>query len=466
MRLIKNFYYFVLFIGVFSLFFFPSLLYAQSTTPWSFYNNPTQSNAMDIFYNGTGAVNPALRIRSNGNVSIGGSLAVTGSLSMSGNLSTPGNLGVGTSSPTYPLTVSSSLTSNTGVLFQHSNGTQGLSFGYSGITKVTTNGSNDLNIDSASTGSLFLNAINTAGKVSLGTNSTFGKFNFGGFNNGDGLLVNSPSSDVIGIQTWLNGNAPATYGEGSYVLDLQPSGGYVGIGTSAPQGKLDVNIGGDDLFITRPADDVMGIQTRLNGVPIGSYWLGYYKLILQPSGGYVGVHTLSPTADFHVQQSSDDQNAGAGMRVSSTNGYFAQIVEGGNANLHLFTYNNNAYCVIYTNNGFNCPSDRRLKENIQPLSVSALDAILKLKPSTFNWKKTGAHGTGFIAQDVQEVLPEAVAESDITGDLTLNDAYFTPYLVKGVQELSEKADNQQEKIDQQQQEIELLKKEIAELKKN
>ncbi len=63
--------YLVLFVSIFSLFFFPTLLYAQSSTPWSFYNNPSQSNAMDIFYNGIGAANPAVRITTGGNVGIG-----------------------------------------------------------------------------------------------------------------------------------------------------------------------------------------------------------------------------------------------------------------------------------------------------------------------------------------------------------------------------------------------------------
>ena len=57
-------------------------------------------------------------------------------------------------------------------------------------------------------------------------------------------------------------------------------------------------------------------------------------------------------------------------------------------------------------------SDRRIKENIKPLSGS-LAKILKLEGVSFNWNdeklgKNQAHG--LIAQDVREVIPEIVQE--------------------------------------------------------
>ncbi len=60
--------------------------------------------------------------------------------------------------------------------------------------------------------------------------------------------------------------------------------------------------------------------------------------------------------------------------------------------------------------------------------------------------------TGFIAQRVQEVIPEAVTESAFgNGILTVNYAKTTPVLAAAINELSD--------------EIERLKREIAELKK-
>jgi hypothetical protein len=55
-------------------------------------------------------------------------------------------------------------------------------------------------------------------------------------------------------------------------------------------------------------------------------------------------------------------------------------------------------------------SDRRLKENIETYDEPSIDKIMKLKPSYYNW----IEGTnkrkelGFIAQDVETIIPEAV----------------------------------------------------------
>jgi len=53
-------------------------------------------------------------------------------------------------------------------------------------------------------------------------------------------------------------------------------------------------------------------------------------------------------------------------------------------------------------------SDYRLKEDIQPMT-GALAKVAQLKPCTYKWKATGADGQGFIAHELQEVVPTAVA---------------------------------------------------------
>lgn len=81
-------------------------------------------------------------------------------------------------------------------------------------------------------------------------------------------------------------------------------------------------------------------------------------------------------------------------------------------------------------------SDRNLKRDISPLSAN-LDALLRLKPSSYAWKSDpdDTHRSyGFIAQDVQDVLPELVSHT-MEGDLALDYTGFIPVIVGGVQEL-------------------------------
>lgn len=79
-------------------------------------------------------------------------------------------------------------------------------------------------------------------------------------------------------------------------------------------------------------------------------------------------------------------------------------------------------------------SDARLKENIADLP-SQLQNVMALRPVEFDYKATGGHQIGFIAQEVQEVYPDLVSEGD-DGYLTL--AGFdknTARLIKAIQEL-------------------------------
>lgn len=80
-------------------------------------------------------------------------------------------------------------------------------------------------------------------------------------------------------------------------------------------------------------------------------------------------------------------------------------------------------------------SDKRIKENIDYIETG-LDKILALKPAKFDYIDGLKDNIGWIAQDVQEVIPEAVNTISETNDqLTLKSDFIVPYLVKAVQEL-------------------------------
>ena len=56
---------------------------------------------------------------------------------------------------------------------------------------------------------------------------------------------------------------------------------------------------------------------------------------------------------------------------------------------------------------YNTSSDYRLKENVSPMT-GALNKILQLKPVTYTWKIDGSDGQGFIAHELQDVVPDCV----------------------------------------------------------
>ena len=92
-------------------------------------------------------------------------------------------------------------------------------------------------------------------------------------------------------------------------------------------------------------------------------------------------------------------------------------------------------------------SDQRLKTNVKPTKVKALDTLNSIEMVEFNWKKDNTfEKIGAIAQQVQSVDEDLVVH-DMDDRQTYNDYlrinyYDTiPYLIKAVQELSEENNN-------------------------
>ena len=108
--------------------------------------------------------------------------------------------------------------------------------------------------------------------------------------------------------------------------------------------------------------------------------------------------------------------------------------------------------IVYSNAGTltsTNPSDSRLKINIQNVSRGLSD-ILKLRPVSFIWKDDKINQGiqfGFIAQEVQQVMPEAIKEfgDDITYLGIEKDAIYTT-LVKAIQEQNQIIKNLETRI--------------------
>lgn len=122
------------------------------------------------------------------------------------------------------------------------------------------------------------------------------------------------------------------------------------------------------------------------------------RLVIQPSTGNVGIGTTSPSYTLHV--------------------------------------NGTAYAAGVAG----ALSDVRDKKDIAPLSTAALNAILKLRPVTFNWKEPKDDGmrgrqTGLIAQEVEKVLPATVLTAkDARKSKAIKYDELTAILIKAVQE--------------------------------
>jgi len=96
--------------------------------------------------------------------------------------------------------------------------------------------------------------------------------------------------------------------------------------------------------------------------------------------------------------------------VTNTTSERMRIDVGGNIMMGTTTVSGSNLLTVNGSIGataFNNTSDYRLKDNIQPIT-NALDKVSQLKPVSFTWKKTGLNSDGFIAHELQQVLPLAV----------------------------------------------------------
>ena len=118
----------------------------------------------------------------------------------------------------------------------------------------------------------------------------------------------------------------------------------------------------------------------------------------------------------------------------------------GDNNADSVTINGNLYVTQDITAFFN-PSDRNWKDNITPIE-NALSKVLAISGNTFDWNgKSNQSGkdVGVIAQEVREVLPEAVAERD-DGHLSVSYLKLIPLLVESIKEMNLKISDLEQKL--------------------
>ena len=98
--------------------------------------------------------------------------------------------------------------------------------------------------------------------------------------------------------------------------------------------------------------------------------------------------------------------------------------------------------------GITTGSDRKLKENIEPTPVKALDKINALNLVAFDYIKDKTHEEiGLIAQEVLNIIPGSVEKYEGEDNhLTINYSKFVPYLIKAIQELNEKIEEMEKTV--------------------
>ena len=106
----------------------------------------------------------------------------------------------------------------------------------------------------------------------------------------------------------------------------------------------------------------------------------------------------------------------------------------GNLNAQALTASGNVTANQIFSGDFFHTSDASLKTNVRPIG-DPVPLVEQLRGHRFEWKDDGRSDVGFVAQEVQAVLPEAVGQGP-NGKLTVKYDVLTAPLVEAVKSLS------------------------------
>lgn len=252
------------------------------------------------------------------------------------------------------------------------------------------------------------------------------------------------SANISGTINNLVKFTSATTGGNSMLFD---NGTRIGLGTTTPRNQVDIRLNtlsiGDNLGTGNPA----------------IYWktgLTTDSVISFANQAYAATYFNNDGVNFIGQWISKTDNDIEPWNDNST--------DMGNP---IYRWAN-----IYAGNGVIQTSDARMKTNITNLT-SGLNKVMQLRPVSYNWiNPNDGKGTeiGFIAQEVEKVVPEAVVHSFASEEQLANakangkpiPAITDPYAMK----YTELIPVLTKAIQEQQAQIELLQKEIELLKAN
>jgi len=421
------------------------------------------SEHKDLYFYASGA--PTMVIKNSGNVGIGtqtpdGKLDVNGTSYFRDNiiLYATKKLYLDSGSDTYLTEVSS----NT------------MQFVTSDVERMRITSSGNVGIGTTSPDSKV--EISDAGSTKLKVTNTS--------NSVETVVLSQSGDGWIGTQT----NHPLKLGTGYGAKMTIGTNGNVGIGTTSPDSKLEVNGNGlfsgnltvngttltSDIVIQNEETNTNPAELNLykkNGSNIGEVTVGdnIGSINFKAESGVTTVTSASIEVDattlynneiggdmvfktaseFHSRPLTEAMRIDKlGMVGIGTSSPSETLDVDGNARFRSIGSGASAGALHYTSDGTltTNTSDVRLKTNLQPLE-NTLNKLLGINTYTFNWiDETDRVDLGMIAQEVEQIFPNLVFTNNVDGYKGIHYDKFSSILTKAIQEQQAIIETQEQKI--------------------
>ena len=292
-----------------------------------------------------------------------------------------------------------------------------------------------------------------------------------------GVVIDADTSGILELQT---GSTPTT----AITVDTAQN---VGIGTSSPSAKLNaISSSSANNYLTADIQNsaatsttafnnrLVRIASNASGADATLQFTDFtaYNAYIGLNGGNLLFGTNGPTERMRIDSSGNllvnaTSNGGNGkVYVTNTNDCVKTFTSGSSgfgivcqtaytsSNGNLLAFVNSGGGIVGTittnnsNTAYNTSSDYRLKDNVAPMT-GCLEKVSKLKPVTYRWIESGLESQGFIAHELQEIVPEAVTgkkdavnEDGSIKPQGIDTSFLVATLTAAIQELNAKVDAQ------------------------
>ena len=246
----------------------------------------------------------------------------------------------------------------------------------------------------------------------------------------------------------------------THMLFVDSSADAVGIGTSSPNVTLHVFGASAEVAIDDTGAEPK-VRFRDNGSTRALLKVDSSNNIqfhTGPDGSVAEVGRFDASGNFLVAGTSTtpglgNTTTGLALRAdgivsfSGASNYF-NINRNGTGTIQQFNSSGNTKGSVTIASGgvtYATTSDIRLKQDIEPLD--ATDKLMAMNPVSYNWKADpdGPRSMGFIAQEMEEIMPEAVN----TGNdkmMQMDYGRITPILVSALQDAHKKIEELESRI--------------------